>query len=129
MFYVSLVIGAILAGAGIGGGSVFVLLNDIFKTSSHMGAMVYNLLMFIFVGITATVSNIKHKNFDKTIFIKMIFFCIVSSVIGATISQKIEEKNLKEYFNIFILIIGIYEIISSLKTIFSEKNINVKKGA
>ena len=128
MFYINLVIGALLAGSGIGGGSLFVLLSDIFKISSHLEAMVYNLIMFICVGITASISNIKNKNFDKSIFFKLIFVTVLFALIGAFISNKMEENNLKLYFNIFILCIGIFEIISSLKVLIKSKNITNEKG-
>lgn len=128
MFYIILIIGSILAGSGIGGGSLFVLLCDILKLSSHLETMVYNLIMFIGVGISASIMNIKNKNFDKSIFLKLIFVTIISAIIGAIISNNLEENNLKLYFNIFILSLGIFEIISSLKNIIKDKNISIKKG-
>ena len=128
MFYIILIIGSILAGSGIGGGSLFVLLSDILKLSSHLETMVYNLIMFIGVGISASIMNIKNKNFDKSIFFKLIFVTIISAIIGAIISNNLEENNLKLYFNIFILSLGIFEIISSLKSIIKGKNISIKKG-
>ena len=128
MFYIILIIGSILAGSGIGGGSLFVLLSDILKLSSHLETMVYNLIMFIGVGISASIMNIKNKNFDKSIFFKLIFVTIISAIIGAIISNNLEENNLNIYFNIFILSLGIFEIISSLKSIIKGKNISIKKG-
>ena len=48
----------IIAGMGIGGGSIFILLTTIFNVFSHKEAMAYNLVMFIAVGISASIFNI-----------------------------------------------------------------------
>ncbi len=121
MFIISSIIGALMAGMGIGGGSIFVLILTIFSVCSHKEAIVYNLIMFICVGITATISNIKNKSFDKKIFFKLVIFTIIFSILGVIVSQSIDEQKVKLYFNIFILIIGIYEIISSLKSFKKQK--------
>ena len=127
MFYINLIIGCFLSSIGIGGGSIFILLNDIFNVEDHFTSMIYNLLMFIFVGIFASFKNIKIKNFDKNIFKKMILPCLFFAILGAFISTKIEIKNLRKYFSIFILVLGLYEIFSSLKNIKKEKNISSRK--
>lgn len=121
MFFIFVIIGSVLAGMGVGGGSIFVLLLNLFSLSEHRASIVYNLLMFIAVGITATISNIKSKNFDKQIFLKLIFCTIAFAILGVITSKFIDEKNLKLYFNIFILILGVYEIFSSLKNMKKQK--------
>ncbi len=121
LFVISVIVGSILAGMGIGGGSIFVLLLNLFNLSEHTVSIVYNLIMFICVGITATISNLKNKNFDKKIFFKLIIFTIIFSIIGVITSKFIDTKNVKLYFNIFILILSIYEIFSSLKNFSKQK--------
>ena len=77
--------------------------------------------MFICVGITANISNIKNKSFDKKLFLKLVIFTTIFAIIGVICSKNINENNIKLYFNIFILAIGIYEIISSLKSFKKQK--------
>lgn len=120
MFIIISVISGIISGMGIGGGSVFVMLMTMFNILDHKTAMAYNLIMFIVVGITATINNIKDKKFDKKLFLKIIVFCIIGSFVGVYFTKQVPTDNLKQYFYIFILIIGIYEIISSV--------ISFKKG-
>jgi len=114
----------IVAGMGIGGGSIFILLTTIFNLLEHREAQGYNLIMFIAVGIATTITNIKNKSIDKSLFKKLIIPVCIGSIIGIFIAQNIDEKNLKNLFYCFMLSIGFYEIISSLKNIFKAKNIN-----
>jgi uncharacterized membrane protein YfcA len=120
LFIIISIITAIIAGSGIGGGSIFILLITAFNLLDYKTTMVYNLIMFVVVGITATINNIKSKKFDKKIFFKIIIFCLIGSYIGVYFAKIVDEVKIKKYFYIFILIIGIYEIISSL--------ISFKKG-
>lgn len=119
-FVIISIISAILAGSGIGGGSIYILLITAFSLLDYKTTMVYNLIMFVVVGITATITNIKAKKFDKKIFFKVIFFCLIGSYVGVHFAKVMNEQDLKKYFYIFILVIGTYEIISSL--------ISLKKG-
>lgn len=125
--YVLIFIASIISGLGIGGGSVFLLVNNIINNVEYKEAMVYSLVMFISVGISNTIKNISdNKKFNKKIFLKLIPFVVIGSVIGSIITNNIDDKNLKLYFNIFMVIIGIYEIISSLITMKNTQN-NIKE--
>ena len=114
----------IIAGMGIGGGSIFILLTTIFNLLGHKEAQSYNLIMFIVVGISATISNLKNKTIDKKMFKKLIVPICIGSICGTMLLKKINDDSLKLYFCIFMLIIGSYEIISSLKNIIKAKNNN-----
>lgn len=111
----------IIAGMGIGGGSIFILLTTIFSIFEHKEAQSYNLIMFVIVGIFATISNFKNKNIDKILLKKLIIPVVLGSIIGIILVKRIDEKILKYIFYGFMLLIGFYEIISSLKNIKKEK--------
>lgn len=111
----------IIAGMGIGGGSIFILLTTIFSIFEHKEAQSYNLIMFVIVGIFATISNFKNKNIDKNLLKKLIIPVVLGSIIGIILVKRIDEKILKYIFYGFMLVIGFYEIISSLKNIKKEK--------
>lgn len=110
-----------IAGMGIGGGSIFILLTTIFLIFEHKEAQSYNLIMFVIVGIFATISNFKNKNIDKNLLKKLIIPVVLGSIIGIILVKRIDEKILKYIFYGFMLLIGFYEIISSLKNIKKEK--------
>ena len=111
----------IIAGMGIGGGSIFILLTTIFSIFEHKEAQSYNLIMFVIAGIFATISNFKNKNIDKDLLKKLIIPVVLGSIIGIILVKRIDEKILKYIFYGFMLLIGFYEIISSLKNIKKEK--------
>lgn len=123
MILISLFSG-IIAGMGIGGGSIFILLSTIFNVFEHKQAQAYNLIMFIIVGISATISNLKNKKIDKEMFKKLIIPVCFGSVSGILLVKVIDEKMLRVAFYVFMLFIGSYEIISSLKKIINAKNNN-----
>ena len=110
-----------IAGMGIGGGSIFILLTTIFSIFEHKEAQSYNLIMFVIVGIFATISNFKNKNIDKNLLKKLIIPVVLGSIIGIILVKRIDEKILKYIFYGFMLLVGFYEIISSLKNIKKEK--------
>lgn len=117
---------AVLAGMGIGGGALFVILSTLFLGFDQKYAQTINLIMFIAVGISATISNIKDKKVNFKIVKKSLFFLIIGSLIGTWLITKINNQNLKKYFAYFLVAIGIYEIITSLIKIKKAKN-NTKK--
>ena len=115
---------AIISGMGIGGGSILILLSTIFNMFSQQEAQGYNLLMFVAVGISATITNLKSKNIDKNYFKKLIIPVCIGSIIGIIIVKFIQVKFLQSSFYVFMILIGTYEIISSLKSIICDKNNN-----
>ena len=105
---------AILAGMGIGGGALFVILSTIFLGFDQKYAQTINLIMFMAVGISATISNVKDKKIDFKLVKKILPLLIAGALVGTWIVKKIENVNLKTYFSYFLVAVGIYEIITSL---------------
>ena len=126
MLIVVSIVSAILAGMGIGGGSLFVIFSTLFLNFDQKYAQLLNLIMFIAVGISATISNLKDKKVDFKIVKKCICFLILGSLIGSYVFAKVNSETLKMWFGIFLVCIGIYEIITSLINIKKTKNINNK---
>lgn len=130
LFIIFVSISSILAGMGIGGGALFIILVTNINNIPQKEAQALNLILFLAVSISATGLNIKQKNINFKIIKKTILFLILGSLIGTEIAKNIDEQKLKCFFSIFMLIIGVYEIISSL--ISSKKgntNINLhRKG-
>jgi len=117
-------ISCFLTAMGMGGGSVFIILGSIFLDLSQKTLQGLNLIMFISSGFTATILNLKNKMIDKSLCKKIIPFLVIGSIIGTYITSKIKEDNLRKIFLIFITIIGLYEIISSLISMKKGKNNN-----
>lgn len=126
MIYLISIISSFLSGLGVGGGSLFVLIQIMAKKQDLNQIRAYNLAMFISLGLVLVIKN---KNEIKKLKINkfsILVFAAIGSIIGAKIGNKINENITKRIFNIFMLIIGFYEIIVSLKRIKNAKNNNVK---
>lgn len=123
-FTIITVISGILAGMGVGGGSIFILLSTIFNILELKEAKMYNLIMFIVAGIFATIFNIKNKNIDMKNLKKIMPLTLIGSIVGIFIIKHTDENLVKNLFYVFMMVIGVYEIISSLINIKRSNNIN-----
>lgn len=126
MIYLIAGISSFISGLGIGGGATFIILSLMFNLLDITQARTYNLLMFISVGIVVFFKNFSKKKIINKQYIKTILWIILGCAIGLFLNRIIEENMLKKIFYIFMLIIGIYEIITSLKEIKKAKNISMK---
>ena len=116
------IVSAILSGMGIGGGALFVILGTLFLGFEQKEAQAINLAMFLTVGISTTFFNLKNKLVEKTMLKKILPLIIIGSVVGTILVKDIDNNKLRLYFSIFMSLIGIYEIISSLINIKKAKN-------
>lgn len=114
-------ISGVISAMGIGGGGIFIIISTILGMFAQKEAQGYNLIMFIAVGISATISNIINKNFDKKIFFKLIVFVIIGSLIGTNIAKNISEEQIKLYFYLFMLALGLFESFKAIKAIIKSK--------
>lgn len=104
------VIAGICTGLGLGGSSVLILLLTLFMNFEQHVAQATNLICFIPSAIVSIIVNTKNKNIN---FKNAIPFCIcgvIGSVIGATISGKMNVVTLRKFFGIFLFFICLYEI-------------------
>lgn len=122
MLIVISMLSAILAGMGVGGGAIFVLMSTSFLDVNQKEAQALNLILFIVVGVSATVYNFKNKNIDLKIIKKILPVLLIGSCIGTSLFKEISNQSLRTYFLCFLVVIGIYEIITSVKNIKKAKN-------
>ena len=126
MIYIIACLSSFLSGLGVGGGSLFVLIQLMSKNQNLNQIRAYNLAMFVSIGIILAIKNKNEVNRLKINKFSIILFAVIGSIIGAKIGNKTDEAVTKRIFNIFMLIVGIYEIIVSLKRIKNGKNNSMK---
>ena len=101
----------ILAGLGVGGGSLLILWLTLVLDTPYPEARITNLLFFLPGAIVATYLRIK----GKAISIKRIWPAIIAGCIGAALSyligQNIELTLLKKLFGGLLLFAGIRELL------------------
>lgn len=126
-FVLVTIFSASLSGMGIGGGALFVMLSTILLGFEQKEAQAVNLIMFLAAGISSTIFNLKNNLVEKSALKKLLPLIIVGCFLGTILVKKIQGENLRIYFSVFMAIIGVYEIISSVISIRKAKN-NKKKG-
>lgn len=120
------VIGAFLAGMGIGGGAIYVFLSTTFNDIPQKEAQVLNLILFVSVSLSVIIFNLKNKKINFKLITKIMPCLIIGSFFGTKLVKITSDENLKKYFTIFLMLLGAYEIISSLFFNKKTKNINNK---
>lgn len=124
------VISGIVAALGMGGGTILILLLGIFTNMKQHLIQGTNLVFFIPTCLVAIFMNVKNKTINFKKAIPIIISGILGAIVGSKISFMIDNKSLKKYFGIFLIIISIFEIYSfftQYKLDKKENNKNVNK--
>ena len=115
------IISGIVTGLGMGGGSILILILVTFMSVNQHVAQATNLIFFIPTAVIAIIIHIKNNNVEKQVAKKLFFMTILGSALGAYLTSLVEAENLKRYFGFFLLAVGIYEIITTIKEHLKEK--------
>lgn len=112
------IISGIVAALGMGGGTILILLLEIFSNLEQHIIQGTNLIFFIPTSIVAIIMNMKHKTINYKNATIVIVSGIIGAVLGCKISFRFQSKQLKRIFGIFlfaIAILQIYEICTSYR--------------
>ena len=125
-------VGGIVSGTGMGGGTVLILLLTALCGAEQHIAQATNLIFFIPTSIVAIITNWRHNFIDKKLAISISIWGAIGAALGAIASTQTNVNSLRKYFGIFLATIAIWEIYSYFKQyIFQEKrennNINEEK--
>lgn len=120
------VIGGIVSGLGMGGGTVLIILLSIFGGIEQHVAQATNIVFFVPAAIVAIILNMKNKIIRWKVAVSITIFGIIGAIVGAKIALILDTQNLKKCFGIFLCIIAIYEIIDLIKWYKNSKITNNK---
>lgn len=109
-------------GLGLGGGSILILLLVLVLNFDQHIAQATNIICFTPSAIISILVNIKNKNINFKLAYPIIFLGIIGSVIGASISSKLNVIYLKKLFGIFLILISLNEFYSIIKQYIKSKN-------
>ena len=115
------VLSGIVTGLGMGGGSILILILTTFMSIEQHTAQAANLILFVPTAITAIIVHFKNGNVEKKVGNKLLYTIIIGSIIGSYLTSIISSDNLKRYFGIFLLAVGILEIITTIRKIYRKK--------
>lgn len=120
------IVSGIITGLGMGGGSILIILLTVFMGIEQHAAQATNLIFFIPTAIISIIVHFKNQNVEKNIGKSLLLPVIVGSIIGALLTLRLQPQKLKKYFGIFLLAVGILEMITIIKKIIKKRKENVK---
>lgn len=106
----------ILSGMGVGGGMLLIPAAIMFLGLGQHSAQSLNLFCFIPSAVCAIIVHIRKKNIDFKTALPLILTGVPFSLLGAYISTNLSASILSKCFGVFILIFGIREILTGVKS-------------
>ena len=115
------VLSGVFAGMGMGGGTFLIPLLTILMKVNQQVAQCVNLLVFIPLAIVVLIIYSK----QKLLKLKGVFWLVVPativSILGSLLAIDIGGKTLKIIFGIFLILVGIFMVISTIVASVKKK--------
>jgi uncharacterized membrane protein YfcA len=115
-------VGGILGGMGMGGGTLTIPMLTFFTGVSQRAAQGANLIAFIPMSIVALFIHIKNKLVDKSAVLPILIPAVLTAVLGAVLSLETRAEALRKYFGIFLIVLGAVHLV-----VFAVKKIKKNK--
>lgn len=111
-------ISGVVAGMGMGGGTLLIPILSIFLDVEQRTAQGINLIVFVPMSLVALIIHCKNKLVDFKVGLPIMIAGIFSSVGGSLLAMKLSNDVLRKLFGGFLLLVGIWQIV----TIFIPQN-------
>lgn len=109
------VLGGIVAGMGMGGGTLTIPILTIFLHFKQLAAQGINLIAFLPMSVLALIIHIKHGLVKfKQVWLLALLGCAFS-LIGALVAVKLSNVVLKKCFAVFLIMLALYQLIVMIK--------------
>ena len=112
---IAAVVSGMAASLGIGGGGILIIYLTLFASMEQLKAQGLNLLFFIPCGIIAIIIHLKNKLIVKEYSIPLISGGIIGALLGNFLATIISTNILSKIFAIFIILIGLRELLTKPK--------------
>lgn len=119
-----LLIGAIsgvVAGMGMGGGTLLIPLMIIFLNIAQKQAQAINLFAFIPCAIVSLIIHIKNKLVNFSVGLPILLTGVISSVLASLLAVGTNQKLLQILFGVFLLMVGVYQGVTTIVEIIRKK--------
>ncbi|MBQ7349197.1 MAG: sulfite exporter TauE/SafE family protein [Clostridia bacterium] len=119
MYYILLgltgIVGGILGGMGMGGGTLLIPMLTIFFSIEQHTAQAINLISFIPMAVVALIIHLKNKLIDFNKILLIIVPGIITCVLGCLLARAISGDLLKRIFGGFLLLLSVYQFYCIIK--------------
>lgn len=112
IFVIIGIIGGIIGGMGMGGGTLLIPLLTLFTDIPQHIAQSINLIAFIPMSVVALIVHAKNKLLDCKYLLWVALPAVAASVPAALLVKKVGGKALSRYFGIFLVVLGVYQLVS-----------------
>lgn len=109
-FIIASVLSGIVAGMGMGGGTILIPVLTIFLSVEQHAAQGINLFAFLPTAIVTLFIHVKNKLVDFKKGIAIITSGVLFSIGGSLLAAKLNNHILQILFGVFLLIIGLFQI-------------------
>ncbi len=116
------VIGGVVAGMGMGGGTLTIPILTIFLKFEQIQAQGINLIAFLPMSVIALIIHVKNHlvDFKNTWLLAVVG--VFLSVAGAVIANNISNEILRKCFALFLIGLGVFQFIEMKKNQKDSKN-------
>lgn len=104
------IIGGVLGGMGMGGGTLLIPLLTTFASLSQRLAQGVNLLAFLPMAVVVCILHFKNGLIDKKGIIYIILPAVAFAVLGSILAFRVPSVILKRTFGAFLILLAFYEV-------------------
>ena len=108
-------VGGLLGGMGMGGGTLLIPLLTIFYATKQHTAQAINLIGFIPMAIVALIIHIKNKLVKYDNVVVIIISGIITCVAGCFLAKIMSGDLLKRCYGGFLVILSIFQFVDAIK--------------
>lgn len=106
---------AVISSMGMGGGGILLIYLSAFTAATQLEAQGINLIFFIPIALVSLIFHIRNGFIKKKAALFMIITAVPAALLGSLLSGLIDQDILRKGLAIFLLILGIKEIVLSFK--------------
>ena len=120
-FVVSGLLSGVVAGMGMGGGTILIPVLTIFFSVTQVMSQGINLLAFLPCAIVSLIIHIKSKLVNFKIGLPIIFAGVLASVAASFLAVNTKNDTLQLFFAVFLLCVGLEQIVAVVVQIVKNK--------
>lgn len=123
IFIIIGIAGGLIGGMGMGGGTLLIPLLTLFTATDQHLAQAVNLIAFIPMSAVALIIHIKNKLVEFRFVLITALPAVTASVLASLLSKRVEGDALGMYFGIFLMCLGVYQLVSAIIVLIKKKKL------
>lgn len=114
-------IGGIIGGMGMGGGTLLIPILTIFLGVEQVEAQLTNLISFLPMAIAAVIIHAKNKRIDFKAMLCVSVPALITACVGAFFAPRIKGELLSKGFGIFLTLLGVAMLVKIIIQIIKAR--------